>query len=73
MPFCLFEARVHALLWSSSAVKGITVGPHDLLVAASAVANDVAVATLNQKAFRRIPELTLAPVAQFTKSRRRLK
>jgi len=71
LAFGLAEARVHARLWSSLASRGISVGPHDLLIAATAVASGTSVATLNQKEFKRIAEVTVAPIAPFVRSKRR--
>ena len=53
-PFTLETARVHARLWARLASRGAAVGAHDLLIAATAVEADFAVATLNEKEFRRI-------------------
>ncbi len=55
LPFDLFTARVHARLWAELAARGISVGAHDLLIAASAVANDATVATRDLRSFPRIP------------------
>jgi tRNA(fMet)-specific endonuclease VapC len=68
--FGLAEARAYARIWAALSEKGTPIGPHDLLVAATAVANEASVATLNQKEFRRVPGLTLATVGSFTKAKR---
>lgn len=65
IPFGLAEARIHASIWAALAAKGRLIGAHDLLVAATAIANSASVATLNQKEFKRVPGLTLAPIARF--------
>lgn len=44
---------------------GEMIGLHDLLIAATALANGHAVATLNRKDFERIPGLRLVEVAPF--------
>ena len=67
IPFGLAEARAHARVWAALAVAGAPVGPHDLLVAATALAAGSAVATLNDAEFRRVPGLVLAPVAAFVR------
>ncbi len=69
IPFGLAEARIHASIWAALAAKGggRMIGAHDLLVAATAIAIGAAVATLNQKDFKRIRGLTLAPIAKFVK------
>lgn len=67
MPFGLLEARVHARLWATLAIKGKLIGAHDLQVAATAIAIGSSVATLNQKEFKRVPGLSLLPVSRFLK------
>ena len=71
LPFDLAAARVHARLWASLAARGLLIGPHDLLVAATAIAIGSPVATLNQKEFKRIPDVALVPTTTFLRSRRR--
>lgn len=55
--FDLRAARVHARLWADLRAIGLAVGAHDLVIAASAVANGHAVVTNNLREFRRIPQL----------------
>ena len=59
IPFGLEEARVHARLWAHLAAKGQLIGPHNLLIAATAVAAGFRLATLNRKEFKRVPGLML--------------
>ena len=59
MPFDLDAARVHARLGAELAAKGVAVGPHDLIIASTAVAIDFAVATRGVRSFPRIAGLTL--------------
>lgn len=54
LPFDLRCARAHARLWADLAASGIDVGPHDRLVAATAVASGWRVATANVRHFERI-------------------
>ncbi|MGQ0642531.1 MAG: PIN domain-containing protein [Gemmatimonadaceae bacterium] len=68
IPFGLAEARTHASLWAGLAAKGRVIGAHDLQVAATALSIGSAVATLNQKEFKRVPGLALVPVARFAKT-----
>lgn len=65
IPFGLAEARRHALLWADLARDGKTIGPHDMLIGATALARGDAVGTLNQREFSRIAGLRLAPVQRF--------
>ena len=65
LPFGLDEAREHARIWAALATKGALIGPHDLLIAATALANASAVATLNQKEFKRVPGLSLVSLSSF--------
>ena len=60
VPFDLPIARVHAMLSADLAERGISIGAHDLLIAATAVALDFAVATLDMKSFPRIDGLRIA-------------
>jgi tRNA(fMet)-specific endonuclease VapC len=70
LPFDLSAARIHARLWAALAARGVLIGPHDLLVAATAIASGSAVASLNQKEFKRIPDLALVPITAFARLRR---
>ena len=65
IPFGLHEARVHARIWAALSSHGKAIGAHDLIVAATALASGASVATLNQKEFKRVPGLSLEPVARF--------
>jgi len=58
-PFDLVTARIHASLWASLAAKGANVGPHDLLIGATAIAVGYRVATRDRRSFGRIPGLEL--------------
>lgn len=55
--FDLATARVHATLSAELAAKGTPVGAHDLLIAATAVLLDYAVATRDLRSFPRIKGL----------------
>lgn len=59
LPFDLVVARIHARLWSQLAAKGVSVGAHDLLIGATALAFDFDVATHDKRGFSKIPELRL--------------
>lgn len=59
IPFDLVAARIHAQIWAQLAAKGITVGPHDLLIAATALATSATVATRDDRSFPHIPGLTV--------------
>jgi tRNA(fMet)-specific endonuclease VapC len=59
VPFDLDGARVHAQLWARLEEQGAMIGAHDLLIAATCVREGDAIATLNDKEFSRIAELTL--------------
>ncbi len=61
LAFDLGTARVHARLWADLAQAGNTIGPHDLLVAATALARGWAVATHNLRELSRVPGLVLHP------------
>lgn len=59
LPFGLAEARRHAELWAELATRGAMIGPHDLLVGATALAHGHALATRNWRAFSRVPGLVV--------------
>ena len=65
LPFGLPEARRHAELWAELLKLGSLIGPHDLLIGATALAAGRALATLNRAEFRRVPGLRLVPVERF--------
>ncbi len=50
-------ARVHARAWAQLSKAGKMIGPHDLIVAATALARRWAVATFNAREFRHVTGL----------------
>ena len=65
LSFGLAEARRHADIWVELARRGKTIGPHDLLIAATALARGEKLATLNHAEFRRVPGLQLLRLDSF--------
>lgn len=65
LPFGLAEARLHAQIWAELARRGAMIGPHDLLIAASAMARGYLVASLNQRDFARVAGLRVVAIDQF--------
>lgn len=65
LPFGLPEARRYAALWAELARKGTMIGPHDLLIGATALARGHALATLSQREFGRVPGIRLVPIAEY--------
>lgn len=59
IPFTLPIARIHARLWADLAAKRRVFGAYDLMVAATAVALDWPLVTLDRKGFIGIPGLRL--------------
>lgn len=57
IPFDLDIARVHAQLWAQMQSNGLMIGIHDLQIAATAIAIDYGVLTLNEREFRLVPTL----------------
>ena len=51
LPFDLAEARTHARLSAELGSRGISIGAHDLLIAATAIAKELTLATHNTKDF----------------------
>lgn len=65
LPFGLAEARLHAQIWAELARRGAVIGPHDLFIAASAMARGYLVASLNQREFARVAGLQLVAIDSF--------
>lgn len=59
LPFDVQEARIYAALFTQLRSAGQMVGAFDLLIAATAIANDCSVVTLNPREFNRIPGLNV--------------
>jgi tRNA(fMet)-specific endonuclease VapC len=55
--FDLTVARVHASLWAELARRGVAVGERDLMIGATAIAKDYAIATRDERSFPKIPGL----------------
>ncbi len=67
LPFDLPEARVHARLWAELEMSGQVIGPHDMQVAATALATGHAVATTNAREFQRVRGLQVIDAAPFVR------
>jgi tRNA(fMet)-specific endonuclease VapC len=59
IPFDLLAARVHARIWADLSARGIVIGPHDLLIGATAIAIGASVATRDLRSFPKIPHLNV--------------
>jgi len=57
LPFDLTAARIHGRLWAELAAKGVSIGAHDLIIAATALANGLDLATRDARNFPKIPGL----------------
>jgi predicted nucleic acid-binding protein len=62
LPFDEEAARVYAQISASLFAKNITLGVHDMLIAATAISNGHKVITMNEKDFKRIPGLEVISV-----------
>jgi len=62
LPFREAEARIHAQIFSTLLDKGNNIGAHDLIIAATAVANNHAVLTNNENEFNRVLGLKVIPL-----------
>ena len=58
-PFDITVARIYARIWASLAKKGLTIGAHDLIIAATAISLDYSVITANRRHFEKIEGLKL--------------
>jgi tRNA(fMet)-specific endonuclease VapC len=52
-------ARTHAEVWAELASTGRLIGPHDLWLAAAALAHGLTLATANVREFERVPGLVV--------------
>lgn len=59
LPFNLDTARMHARIWAELAKQGVSIGAHDLLIAATALSVGGRVATRDLRSFPRIPGLEI--------------
>lgn len=53
----LATARVHAEVWADLSASGRLMSAHDLWLAAQGIAHGLRIATINVRAFRRVPGL----------------
>ena len=60
VPIDLRVARVHSELWAELVSVGEKIDSHDLWLAATAVAHDFEILTLNTRDFERVPGLKVA-------------
>jgi predicted nucleic acid-binding protein len=58
-PFGLIEARIHAEVAATLQSTGVTTGTADMQIAATALARNWSVATLNRGDFERVPGLVV--------------
>ena len=59
LPITTKVARSHARLWAHLERAGALIGAHDMWIAATALANGMAVATANGRHFERVPGLSV--------------
>ena len=57
LPFDLDTARIHARIWADLAARGQLIGAHDLIIAATALAHELPIVTLNPGHFERVEGL----------------
>jgi tRNA(fMet)-specific endonuclease VapC len=55
----LATARIHGQLWADLASSGQLIGPHDMWLAAAAMAQGLTLVTGNVREFQRVPGLAL--------------
>lgn len=67
LSFSVPEARRHAQLWAELLAAGTMIGPHALLVGATALARGYGVATMSDREFARVAGLRVVPVASFAR------
>ena len=59
LPVDMQTARAHAQIWADLSPRGQLIGPNDLWLAASCIANGLVMVTANERGFRRVPGLAL--------------
>ena len=64
VPFDLVCARTHARVGADLSRRGITVGTHDLMIAATAIARGFSVVTFDLRSFPKISELDLEALSE---------
>ena len=57
LPFDFEVAEVHSRIWADLAARGQLIGAHDLIIAATALAHELPIATLNRGHFGRIDDV----------------
>ena len=55
----LATARIHSRVWADLASAGLVIGPHDLWIAATAIAHGLTLVTSNLREFRRVTGLNV--------------
>jgi tRNA(fMet)-specific endonuclease VapC len=55
-PVDLATARTHAQVWAELAAAGMTIGPHDLWLAATCIAHGLTIVTANVREFARVQD-----------------
>ncbi len=55
----LTTARIHSRVWADLAAAGILIGPHDLWIAATAIAHGLTLVTANLREFKRVTGLSV--------------
>ena len=63
--FDLTTARRHAVLWADLQTRRQLIGPHDMLIAATALERGHELATLNHDEFARVQGITVVDVRPF--------
>ncbi|WP_395751036.1 type II toxin-antitoxin system VapC family toxin [Prosthecobacter sp.] len=63
--FDLRVARRHARIWAELEVARKMIGPHDLIIAATALEHGHSLATLNGAEFSHVPQLLLEDLTSF--------
>ena len=59
LAFDFQSARIHARLWAGLTAKGVSIGAHDLVIAATALARGLDVVTRDERSFPKISGLSL--------------
>jgi len=67
LAFDLPEARCHARIWAELEALGLMIGPHDLQIAATGLAQGFDIATINAREFQRVPGLRVLDATPFVR------
>lgn len=67
LPLDLAVAGEQARIWADLAKRGELIGPYDLIIAATALAHRLPLATLNEREFRKVKDLEVLALGPYVR------